>query len=164
MITFAFVAYLLLHFLLYATVFRHTNAIATEKGIFLYHVVPAVIWAVALVLLAVFAATSTAQIVLLGALHGIYSLTFLELWALADGGYSLAIMDCLDFRQDSDDDTILAQLVLLGTAKQRGRVADLTRLGLVDVVDDHYRLTRSGRVAASAIAFIRRLWNVSMSH
>ncbi len=86
----------------------------------------------------------------------------MELWALADGGYSLAIMDCLEFRKDIEEKKILDQLVLLGTAKKQARVADLTRMGLIEVVDERYRLTRSGRVAASAVAFVAWLWNISM--
>ena len=43
-------------------------------------------------------------------------------------------------------------------------MTDLTRMELIEVVEDRYRLTQSGRMVASAIALVRRLSNVSMSH
>jgi hypothetical protein len=165
MIVAAFLCYLVVHFWLYAAVLRHRRLVANEKGIFLYHFVPAAIWVAVLGLLAVFSTGFTfAHVILIGSLHGIYSLTILELWALADGGYSLAIMDCLDFRKDLDQHKIIDELVLLGEAKKQARVADLLGMGLIRTVGNEYELTAAGRFVASMIALVVGLTNASMSH
>ena len=165
MVVLLFVCYLLGHFLLYAGIFRHQASAATEKGIFLYHLLPALAWVISLSFLAfLFESIGAAHVVLVAALHGIYSLTFLELWALADGGYSLAIMDCLEFRKELDEKAILAELMILGTAKKQNRVADLLKMGLVEAVEDRFQLTPAGRLVARAITAIVRITNASMTH
>ena len=115
----AFSSYLLLHFALYATALRHGKALASETRILLYHFAPAVLWMAVLAVLALLGAVPLGLVVLLGGIHGIYSLTFLELWALSDGGYSLAIMECLDCRKDVDEEIVLDHLFALGVAKNR---------------------------------------------
>jgi hypothetical protein len=165
MVVLVFVLYLAAHFGVYAAVLRHRRLTSTEKGIFLYHMVSAVAWLAVLAIIAAFYEDfSFAYVFLIGSLHGIYSLTILELWALADGGYSLAIMDCLDFRKDLDQKKIVEELVLLGEAKKQARVADLRRMGLIEEIHDRYRLTRLGRFLAATIALLVKLTNSSMSH
>jgi hypothetical protein len=165
MVVALFFCYLVAHFALYASVLRHRRITASEKGIFLYHFIPAAAWVVVLGLLTVFLeGFSFAHVILIGSLHGIYSLTLLELWALADGGYSLAILDCLDFRKDLGERRILGELELLGTAKKQARVADLLRIGLVQETPDGYRLTAPGHIAALAIAAIVRVSDTVMTH
>jgi hypothetical protein len=93
-------------------------------------------------------------------IHCIYSLTFLELWALADGGYSLSILDCLDGNPNLDQGTLLEELAKLGTAKEHGRVSDLVRNKLITLEDDRYALTPAGRRLAVAFRAIIRLANV----
>lgn len=159
-----FLCYLSSHLLLYAAFLRHRQVMSSEKGILLYHMVPALFWTATLGVLCALGIVSFAQVVLVSALHGIYSLTFLELWALADGGYSLAIMDYLEFRRDLDEQTILSELVRLGTAKKQERVVALLRMGFVASRDQRYCLTRRGRLMAAFISFIVRIAKVSMSH
>jgi hypothetical protein len=165
MVVAVFVCYLIAHFALYAAVFRRSRITASEKGIFLYHFIPAASWVVVLGALAVFSgAVTAAHIILIGSLHGIYSLSLLELWALADGGYSLAIMDSLESRKDLDQQRVLSELEALGTAKKQARLADLINGGLVTNTGGLFRLTSSGRIVATAIAAIVQLTNASMSH
>ena len=82
------------HFLIYAAVLRDMPLFQTERGIFLYHLTSAAVFmAAALVILPIrrdgeaFSVASA-----LVAAHGIYSISFLELWSLAQGSYSLSIM------------------------------------------------------------------------
>jgi hypothetical protein len=161
----AFVCYLFGHFAVYAAVLRHRRITATERGIFLFHLIPAVLWVAVTGLLAgLLESVSLAHIVLIAALHGIYSLTFLELWALADGGYSLAILDCLEVSRGTDEQTILNELARLGSAKKQARVNDLVLLGLVALEDSRYVLTDRGRVLANLVAATIKFARVHMSH
>src|SRR4030095_9686993 len=86
----AFALYLIAHFLLYVFIFRKLSVFRTEKGIFLYHFVAALAFALALLGWAIAgqAQPGWPEIVLMAAGQGIYSLSFLELWSLAQGGYS----------------------------------------------------------------------------
>jgi len=158
MVTLGFGLYLVAHFALYALWLRHVAFVSTEKGIFLYHFVPAASWVLVLgTLWLTGPAVSLAEVILVAGLHGIYSLTFLELWALADGGYSLAILERLESRGEADEPSILAELEGLGGEKRAARLADLLRMGLVEEHDGRYGLTPPGRVAAAFIAVIARL-------
>lgn len=98
------------------------------------------------------------------ALQGIYSLTFLELWALADGGYSLAILDTLDKVEDQDQGEVIDKLILLGTKKTQARVADLVQLGLVININDGYQLTKLGRLFAVILIKIVKFAKVSFTN
>src|SRR5271170_8479003 len=87
-------AYLACHLVAYALVLRWIPFFRTEFGIFALHV------ASFLGLLAAVALRPTngpglaaPRIVLGMSLHGIYSLSFLELWSLTQGSYSLAILE-----------------------------------------------------------------------
>jgi hypothetical protein len=102
-----------------------------------------------------------ADVILVGSLHGIYSLSFLELWALADGGYSLAILESL--ARGDGQRASLAGMEQLGVTKNEGRLADLERTGLVESHAAGYRLTAAGRAAAGLIALIVWLADVPMS-
>jgi hypothetical protein len=157
-----FFGYLVAHFALYAAVLRHRRL--TETGVFLYHLIPAALWLMmSSALCFVVPSIGPADAVLVCSLHGIYSLTFLELWALADGGYSLAIMDCLESHSDLEEQKVLDKLELLGTAKKQSRLADLVRMGLVEDRLDGYQLTASGRPVAAFIATIAWLVHAPMT-
>jgi hypothetical protein len=154
----AFAAYLALHFLLYGVVLRHGRLTAGEKGIFSYHFFPAAAWVIGAAAAALAGGPiGAAHVALIAALHGIYSLTFLELWALADGGYSLAILESVESASS------LEAMERLGAAKNEGRLADLERAALVERHADAYRLTGAGKAVAGGIALIVCLADVPMS-
>ena len=90
----AIAAYLAAHFAAYVVVLRHRAGLRSEKGIFLYHFASAVFAGLAGVAFAVLEPDrfGLSGLVLVLSLHGIYSLSFLELWSLAQGGYSLSII------------------------------------------------------------------------
>jgi hypothetical protein len=151
-----FAGYLALHFGLYVLVFRHMTAFRREALIFQYHAVPAVA-VVMLAALAVICAPSSercAEAAIVVGLHGIYSLSFLELWSLAQGGYSLRILMDVAGAGPAPDWTDLESV---GAGKKANRQANLQRLGLLEAQDGRLFLSRRGRFVATALAAIVRL-------
>ena len=145
-------AYLAAHFAAYAFVLRHRPSLRSEKGIFLYHFISAIIAGLAGAAFAILEPDrfGFAGLALVLSLHGIYSLSFLELWSLAQGGYSLSIIAGVAQAEASGKEPDFSGLAAIGQAKQADRVAALERLGLVSGTDGRIALTRRG----SAIAFL----------
>ena len=142
--------YLGAHFSVYFLALRHLRLFQREKPILLYHVVSFLAWGVWF-----FAAQPvgiTSAIGLLS-LHGIYSLSFLELWALSDGGFSLRILENAGDTQGCTA-AQLESMRVLGGAKIRGRIQTLERWRLVTEHENKYRLTGFGRVFAAALKVI----------
>ena len=143
--------YLSAHFFVYALFLRNRPAFYREKNIFLYHAISFLIFATAGGIL--IAAKSGVFKWVVGAvsLHGIYSVSFLEFWALSDGGYSLRILDRMDSGGTSAD---LAFLETLGASKKKFRLDSLKRLGLVAPHGgDRWALTPRGFTAAFFFSF-----------
>lgn len=145
------VAYLSLHFLAYAILLRNQPFFFGEKNIFLYHFVSLIL---VLVISVIFGALDRGFLKwALGgvALHGIYSLSFLELWALSDGGYSLRILDRIDHAGASAD---FDSLRVLGASKKKYRLDSLKRLNLITPrPSGEWTLTRLGRALAGFLGF-----------
>lgn len=149
----AIAAYLAAHFAAYVLVLRHRAGLRSEKGIFLYHFVSAMI---AGLVGAVFAILEPDRfgftgLVLMLSLHGIYSLSFLELWSLAQGGYSLSIIADVAQAEALGKEPNFSGLAAIGQAKQTDRVAALQRLGLVSETNGRIALTRRGSRIASLL-------------
>ena len=156
------VAYVVCHFALFAAIFRHARAFRAERTIFLYHVTSmTVVISVAAAMVA-WDVRLLAGAVGLVSIHAIYSLSFLELWSLAQGGYSLAILRELSGRGApaavSDD-----PMRSLGGRKVQARVDSLGRLWLLRSAGDEIALTRLGRATARVQAFLRMMVNVNPS-
>jgi hypothetical protein len=152
----------LCHFILFAAVFRHARAFHAERTIFLYHLVSAV--AVAIAAAAIVRVDFSLHVGAIGltAIHAIYSLSFLELWSLAEGGYSLAILRELSgasgLRRVHGD-----PMRTLGGRKVRSRIESLGRLGLVRTSGDQIELTRLGRAVGQTQAVLRSMVNIQPS-
>jgi hypothetical protein len=153
-----FAGYLALHFGLYVLVFRHLAAFRRESLIFRYHAFSALASATVAALAVAWnpSAERWAEATLVVGLHGIYSLSFLELWSLAQGGYSLRILMDLERVGPAPDWAILEEI---GAAKKANRLANLQRLGLLQAQDGRLFLSRRGRWVAAALAGIVRLIN-----
>ena len=151
--------YIAAHFLLYVCVFRHRALFRTERGIFLFHVVPmaglvalafgAFLWNPGL--------DGFALVVGAGAAHGIYSLSFLECWLLSEGGYSLRILSELVRRGAATPMDLEQQFVDMSARKKIGRLESLLHLGLVQTDGDRFRLTRQGMALANAMTLVASL-------
>jgi hypothetical protein len=157
----AFFGYLVVHVTLYVLLCRQLTAFQRERTILRYHAIPAL--AVTVLCAAAFLDEPTserfAEAVIVIGLQGIYSLSFLELWSLAQIGYSLAILMGLDTAQQTGTEPDLKGLEAMGAAKRAGRIKALTRLGLVDADGALLRLTRWGGMGATALNGLARLVN-----
>lgn len=144
------------HFVTYVGWFRHSRFAASERAVFLFHFLSAC--AIAAVSAGsvfafrssdVFAAACAAIFA-----HGIYSLTFLELWTLAQISYSREVL--LRAREGQLDEKTIAELAAVGEAKRTLRLAALSRGGLVRHECGQWTLTRPGRIGALFLKII--LW------
>ncbi len=137
-----FAGYLAAHFLVYAVVLRKSDALRSEKGIFLYHFASATLTGLAgcAYVLTAHPPNGFAALVLVLSVHGIYSLSFLELWSLAQGGYSLSVIGSIARAE--------ASLEQIGATKQRERIAGLEKLGLIMKNDGSIILTTRGESVA----------------
>jgi hypothetical protein len=153
------VIYFGLHAGLYCWLARRSR-FSTEKGVLLYHVVPFLI-----VTSAVLGATLVMQpdialpvAVLFIALHTLYSVTFLEAWALTDGSYSLAMLEALDAARVPRA-AIVDELVALGTRKWESRRRNLLERKLVEQQGERFALTARGHRFARFLRVILFLTN-----
>ena len=154
--------YLAAHLVLYFVVLRHLPAFRSERTIFLYHALSAL--AVSLVVVvSLFVPGSGVDLVwVVGiiALHGVYSTTFLEIWSLAEGGYSLQIVEQIERANRLGQEPDVKALEAIGIAKQGNRLAGLVSIGLVSDDGGRLSLTPRGRLIASCFALLAWLTNV----
>ena len=150
------------HLVLYFAVLRHLPTFRAERTIFLYHALSAI--GVSLVVVAsLFVPGSGVDLtwaIAVIALHGIYSTTFLEVWSLADGGYSLQILEHLERADRRGEEPDPEALRAIGVAKQGDRLAGLASIGLVQQEAGRTALTPAGRAVASCFALLAWLTNV----
>ena len=145
-------AFLLAHAGLYFAVLRDSAALASEKGIFLYHFISAVLVAGSFGVWAVVHGSADAWtwLACVVMLHGLYSLSFLELWALADDSYSLAIMEIIARSGAAAGPVLMQRLEEIGIGKQVSRLDALRAIGLVrEAGGGSFALTPVGRAAVA---------------
>jgi len=156
------ILYLPLHFAAYVLFFRPHSFFRTEKGIFLLHfasasVLPFVVFALDLdqglwpALLSCAAAAAA---------HGIYSISFLELWSLAGGSYSFTILRAIDSRVSPTTDNVSAELGAVGDRKKGQRLDSLERLRLLRREGKTISLTSRGRCISAFLRGLQRLANI----
>jgi hypothetical protein len=148
--------YLALHLVAYIVVLRKRPLFSHEHVIFGYHAVSLLVVCLMGLLVVTFGALtfSFASFVAALALHGMYSTSFLELWSLAEGGYSLTIMRVVQ-RTDMQGGSIdLNALQHIGMDKREGRLAGLVRMGLIKHAECRFSLTPRGRATAAALRAI----------
>lgn len=155
--------YLVCHLLLYATVLRTLPAFSRENVIFWYQGISVlVVGSVVTVSVAHprrWGDLAAAIAVL--SLHGIYSMSFLQLWSLAQGGYSVGILEDVGhvglLVPSQRDVSILHQI---GASKRQNRLGTIERLGLVRVSGDVIALTPFGRRVAGSLWTFARILNL----
>src|SRR6266851_4454711 len=153
--------YLACHLLLYVTTLRTVAAFSRENIIFRYHWVSAAI--VGSVVTVAVANTrrwgDLAAAVAVLSLHGIYSMSFLELWSLAQGGYSVSILEEAGHVGPPESKRDVSILHQIGASKTQNRLNTLERLGLARGQGDSIVLTPFGRLVAGALLVIARILN-----
>lgn len=152
-------SWLAFHFVAYITALRFTAPFGRERVIFGYHFLSFGFIAAAgagLCFTQLRSAPVTAVILVLS-IHGIYSLSFLELWSLSEGGYSLRLLRLI---ATGEDPAALAQAQQSGAeiaaAKLSQRIASLRALGLIQSADEGGDFTPIGRCAAAVLSAV--LW------
>jgi hypothetical protein len=150
------------HFLIYVAVLRKMSLFQTERGIFLYHLASTVIFVAAALVIFLIRRDGEAFSLAcaLVAAHGIYSISFLELWSLAQGSYSLSIMG----QGRSDRVPSRAELVdsfsRIGNAKKADRLSGLEGSQLIRLDGNHWKLNGSGAIVASILSSLLWLANI----
>lgn len=150
------IAYVVVHFIVYSLAARHTVALKKEKGIFLYHALSYVLLVAGVATAEIHGAppwTGAATGVAAG-LHGVYSLSFLELWALTHRSYSLTILDRIERTPGGATAAELAGLQQVGARKQQLRSHDVQQLGLIRT---DRSLSPAGLVAAVLLRLVLRI-------
>src|SRR5688572_25708209 len=151
-----------LHAAVYVAVLRRRVTFATSSGVLRYHVLFS--GSVTVLLLAWLAATSppdaAAIAVAAVSLLGIYSMSFLELWALADGGYSLAILRYLVANPGANEEDCVACFSRLGVAKQQQRLASIVTLGFARRTGDRLAVSSLGRWVAIGSKALLQICNI----
>ena len=141
---------------LYVALRRRLTSLTYERGIFWYHALSSA--GLITVGFAVAVMDPSAEIVagLIGgtALHGIYSRSFLELWSLTEGSYSLSILEHVEQTTRRGQAVDVRGLECLGAAKKEQRLGSLERLGLVRDACDQVALTDRGRLLADVLAMV----------
>ena len=154
------IVYLGLHLLVYRTVLRDRwPCFGTERGIFLYHTASFLAANLTVIGLGLEGSWPIWLAFMIGT-HGIYSLSFLELWSLAQGSYSLALLTMIDRLGPKASATRLQESAVIGRQKSEARNADLARLWLLqDGQSGPSRLTVIGGFLAGLFWFFLRLTN-----
>jgi hypothetical protein len=133
-------------FLLYIIFFRNYHYFRSERGIFLLHVVIVfLINIIALLQLIYSSAFTIAFYIITISVYGIYCITFLEIWSLSQGGYSLSILQAINFANEKNQDPNFNILNKIGQEKQTSRIEYLINSGLIEKADrGQIRLTPKG--------------------
>jgi hypothetical protein len=142
-------------------VLRKVDAFRSERGVFAYHAISAAAVSLTALLVAALAPSfdALAMLVAVVCLHGIYSMTFLEVWSLSQGSYSLTILSAVDH---SPPGTPLDEprLEAVGVGKRQQRLSGMTELGLARIDDEDVSLTPFGTLVGSGLGLIAWLANV----
>jgi hypothetical protein len=159
------VGYLAAHLCLYMMWLRRVPLFGREAPIAAYHIASYALLVGGLAAVAVAGgdAQGPALAGLAAGLHGIYSLSFLELWSLTESSYSLSLLTKIG---SSEPPVTLEELVGLkgiGAVKRSVRQESLRRLGLVSE-GPAYKVTFLGRVCSAALTAILWLSNGRTMH
>jgi hypothetical protein len=157
-----FAPMLLLHILAYFAVCRHLQIFRQEKVIFLYHLSSFVVvvgifgirccWLPSL--------NNLFELVFAFAVHGIYSLSTLELWTLAEGGYSLSILMEFETARRNGTERNVNKIASIGDSKKVNRLSGLEKMGLLTQTGDTVTITGLGAKIAGILGLIVWLANV----
>jgi hypothetical protein len=146
-------SYLALHVLLYVFLLRDRPLVQSERGIFLYHFVSATVLTLGAFVAAVthFSDAMIAIAIGLIATHCIYSISFLELWTLAEGSYSMSILTGIASQGTLSRNSLIDAFARIGDAKKGNRLSVLSKLSLARREGNHWRLSARGRFLANVL-------------
>ena len=145
------IAYLLAHFCAYAFWLRRRDYFQREIAIFLYHLISATFFTIVVLSTTLILRTdaSIALGVALVAAHGIYSISFLELWSLTEGSYSISILNEVARNPMRSRAALIGACAKIGLAKKADRLAILSRFAIAIRRGECWQLTTRGRYLSS---------------
>lgn len=151
--------YLFLHCIIFFVFAKRRPVINNELGVFSYHLISFFVAFFILIVAKAFNSIDVSIFNLIGvlSLHMIYSLSFLELWALSDGGFSLAILRAISVGSKIDVHGVNVELRVRSSEKVAQRVITLERLLLVTSENDVYKISKFGRIVNSSVMVIEAL-------
>jgi hypothetical protein len=131
-------------------VLRDRPVFQSERGIFLYHFVSATLLTLVAVAAAIIHFSDAALAIAAGlsAIHYIYSISFLELWSLAEGSYSMSILTGIASQGTLSRNALIEAFARIGDAKKGDRLSVLSKLSLARRNGNHWRLSARGRLVA----------------
>jgi hypothetical protein len=139
------------HFASYYLLFRKMEQFRTERGIFFLHFASFL----SLSIVCIFTLFRSgaiphdfAEATFSLSIHGIYSLSFLELWSLSQGSYSLRIASLISENRQVPERFSVQAASDIGSDKLSQRIESLRRLRFISADD---RLTILGCIAASLL-------------
>jgi hypothetical protein len=140
---------------------RIQGRFATERGILQMHVSSFVCFAAGLFFYFYFAPSEERAAEAVGALaaHVILSISFLEVWSLTEGGYSLQMIQAIH-KQALEREVLIDKFTNLGNQKREDRLSNLKQMGFIYENDDLIELTPRGRIVAQFIAGMLALANI----
>jgi hypothetical protein len=146
-------SYLAAHVLLYFSVLRNRRFFQSELGIFLYHLVSVTVLMVAALVIALVHFSDAALAVAIGliAIHCIYSISFLELWSLAEGSYSMSIVTGIAAKGRVSRKALIDAFAGIGDVKKATRLSVLSKMSLAQRKEVHWHLSARGRLLAYAL-------------
>lgn len=144
--------YLMIH-LAIIRIFQRGNSGRAERSILLLHVAS---FFVLLTLLSTTLILRFPSATLSGAtaalfLHAVYSLSYLELWALSEGSLSLRILADVAMTAPRPRAEVIAAHVLLVDSKKTQRMTTLIALGIVRKDESAYCLTSAGQLLSGLL-------------
>jgi DNA-binding HxlR family transcriptional regulator len=133
----------------------------SEKGILKLHVVSFIALNTFLILqLIIESSDVNLALLMVGfAGHAILSLSYLEIWSLLQGGYSVQIMSALRDSARTEDElkTIFAKI---GDEKRTARLNSLHKLGLIKHTGESVLLTPKGRLIQKALTGLLNMLSI----
>lgn len=161
-ILFGTVLYIAAHLVFYALWARRRSLFKAEKPIFYYHLVSVIF--LLLVVTALIGGRASTRNLAAGvaalSVHGIYTISFLELWSLAQGGFSLSILQIAAAGGDPGRKDVVRELQAIGDGKRSDRLRALQQMGLVAQQPAGLVLTRAGVAACVLLRMIVRTANL----
>lgn len=155
-----------LHLIVYILFFRAYPFFKAERGIFLFHITSflfLVAFSAAAWMLAEASGLMFMAGVLVISLHGIYSMSFLELWSLSQISYSIAILDAILENPRVSIPELVEKFSATGSEKKTSRINGLQRIRLITVSGGNVTLTSKGDVIAKALLCLRWIANLRNS-
>lgn len=145
------------NFLLFVTVFRYRTSYKSESAILNLHIRSVgLLFFIGLLLFSINPGGEYVIAVFTGLMiHGIYSLTFLEFWALSQGSFSLEALKKISHGQFNAE--IVQQLINQGDEKLQSRIAGLEKSGWLRLTHSEYHLTRKGYALAFFLKSIQKI-------